>query len=79
MSDLLDILGLLLMWCGLATLIGWTVYRWNMRARTVCLCLIGAQECPAHPGNTLSKEEKITFRKTWDSRYDEANSTEENS
>ena len=33
-----------------------------------CVCNIGVQECPVHPGRLLSKEEKIQFRKNWDSK-----------
>lgn len=37
-----------------------------------CLCNIGAQECPVHPGNTWTQEEKIAFRKKWDQRVVES-------
>ena len=31
-----------------------------------CLCAVGAQPCPVHPGNTRTKEQKIAFREAWD-------------
>lgn len=34
----------------------------------VCLCNVGVQECPTHPGRLLSKDERIAFRKAWDDR-----------
>ena len=33
-----------------------------------CVCNVGVQECPIHPGRLRSKEEKIAFRKAWDAR-----------
>ena len=36
-----------------------------------CLCNIGAQECPLHPGRTRDKEERIAFRKWWDRQVEE--------
>lgn len=38
----------------------------NPRER--CLCNVGAQECPVHPGNTWDQERKVAFRKEWDAR-----------
>ena len=38
----------------------------------ICLCNAGVQECPAHPGRLLTQEEKIAFRKEWDSRTQRA-------
>ena len=37
-----------------------------------CLCRVGVQECPVHPGRLLAKEQKIAFRKEWDARVDAA-------
>lgn len=33
-----------------------------------CVCTIGAQPCPVHPGNTKTQDGKIAFRKQWDAR-----------
>lgn len=33
-----------------------------------CLCNVGAQECPIHPGRLRTKQQKIEFRKEWDKR-----------
>lgn len=33
-----------------------------------CLCNVGVQECPVHPGHLMTKEEKIQFRKDWDKK-----------
>jgi hypothetical protein len=35
-------------------------------SRAICVCHVGAQECPVHPGNVRDKEQKIEFRKAWD-------------
>lgn len=35
-----------------------------------CVCRVGAQECPIHPGNTRTKEEKIAFRKAFDAEVE---------
>lgn len=35
---------------------------------TGCVCTVGAQECPVHPGNAWTQEEKVAFRKAWDER-----------
>lgn len=35
-----------------------------------CLCNIGVQECPTHPGRLNTKEQNIAFRKDWDSRVE---------
>ena len=42
-----------------------------------CLCNIGCQECPEHPGNLMTQEEKIAFRKRWDERVKQATAGEE--
>jgi hypothetical protein len=31
-----------------------------------CVCNVGVQECPRHPGRLRTQEEKIAFRKAWD-------------
>lgn len=36
-----------------------------------CLCNVGVQECPVHPGRLRTKDEKIAFRKAWDAAVDE--------
>lgn len=36
----------------------------------VCVCNVGAQECPVHPGRVRTKEEKIAFRKNWDAKVE---------
>ena len=35
-----------------------------------CVCSIGVQECPTHPGRLWSQEKKIAFRKQWDARVE---------
>ncbi len=36
-----------------------------------CTCAVGAQECPTHPDNLRTKEEKISFRIAFDERVEE--------
>jgi Na+-translocating ferredoxin:NAD+ oxidoreductase RNF subunit RnfB len=40
--------------------------------KDLCLCNIGVQACPVHPGNLRTKEEKISFRKRWDEDVERA-------
>lgn len=42
----------------------------DLWVRRRCLCNVGAQECPVHPGHTASKEEKIATRLRWDARVE---------
>lgn len=44
----------------------WTLER--MERDADCVCNVGAQECPVHPGNTWDQERKVAFRKDWDAR-----------
>lgn len=37
---------------------------------SACVCNVGAQPCPEHPGHTKTQDEKIAFRKAWDARVD---------
>lgn len=40
----------------------------DMEKAADCVCNVGAQECPVHPGNTWDQERKIAFRKAWDEK-----------
>lgn len=33
-----------------------------------CVCDVGVQECPVHPGRLWDQERKIAFRKAWDEK-----------
>lgn len=33
-----------------------------------CVCDVGVQECPVHPGRLWDQERKVAFRKDWDAR-----------
>lgn len=37
-------------------------------AENPCLCNVGVQECPIHPGRLYTEEEKIQFGKDWNAR-----------
>ena len=37
---------------------------------TECVCNIGVQECPIHPGRLRTEDEKIKFEQDWDARYE---------
>ncbi len=41
-----------------------------IRAEDACVCNVGVQECPVHPGRLMDQEEKVAFRKAWDARVD---------
>jgi hypothetical protein len=45
----------------------WEVQR-AMTEAIDCVCNVGVQECPVHPGRLKTQEEKIEFRKKWDAR-----------
>lgn len=58
---------------GLYSGVSWPAnpYRRAASAATrVCVCNVGAQECPVHPGRVRTKEEKIAFRKNWDAKVE---------
>lgn len=48
----------------------WDLLGMPDRPGQVCLCNVGVQECPIHPGHLMTQEEKIASRKSWDARVD---------
>lgn len=47
---------------GLAEALADFIDGWN------CVCNVGVQECPRHPGRLMTQEEKIQYRKQWDEK-----------
>jgi hypothetical protein len=39
-------------------------------AELQCVCNVGVQQCPAHPGRLKTQDERIAFRKAWDAAVD---------